>query len=119
MMLKTMAAAGLALTLAGCSVSGRNTVMSMMGAGELRAAPHPTDPALFVVHLSAHDWTPDLEQSETQERIVATLLGSQCGETSIVERRVSQFGRTAFGTNRRLYTLTVRCPNGSTIPAQQ
>jgi hypothetical protein len=118
-MLRRMAALAALVALAGCGVSSPHAINSMMAAGELRAAPHATDPGLFVVHLSAHDWTPVLERLETQEEVVAAMLGGQCGQTSIEDRRVTQFGQTPLGTQRRLYTLTVRCPNGATRAAER
>lgn len=117
-MLRLVAALGAAVALAGCQVSSPHAIANMMAAGELRAAPHPTDAALAVVHLSAHDWTPALERPEIQEEIVAALLADQCGATRIESRRVTQFGQTPLGTQRRLYTLTVRCPNGATSAAR-
>lgn len=118
-MLRRVAALAAAVVLAGCQANSPHAINNMMAAGELRASPHPTDAGLFVVHLAAHDWTPALDRPEMQEEIVAAMLGGQCGQTRIEDRRVSQFGRTPLGTDRRLYTLTVRCPNGATRAAER
>ncbi len=108
-----------ALGLAGCSVTSPGGVGTLMSAGMLRVTPHPTDAHLAIVQLSSHDLSAALDDAATRRRIVETMLGRQCGTPTIEDARVTQAGTAALGNTHRLYTLTVRCPNGATSPAER
>ncbi len=105
--------------VAGCAIGGQAHVGSMIGSGELQLAPIEGDPTRLTVTIRSSGFAPAYERADMQQRIVDTALAQQCGKPHIESRRQTEFGTTPIGVPIRLYTLTVRCPNGASTPAER
>lgn len=110
-------AAGL---LAGCSADSANTPNMLLATGHMRVSPHPTDPEMVVVqHLNTFDIGYNMDDAAARRTVVRNLLRAQCGAPEIIDARVTLTGDPGAIRQGRTYTLTVRCPNGATSPAER
>lgn len=112
---KLAAAAAACIALAGCAVEGPMGRGSLMADHSLTVQPHPTDPNRVIMHVVLADALSPM----TPDRLSAMATGAfadQCGQPTVEDMRVTVAGASPVGIQRRLYSVTVRCPNGATRP---
>ena len=107
--------------LAGCQASNQNAPNMLLAQGFMRVSPHPTDSNLVIVQtLNVLDLGGfNMDRANDRRQIVHNLLRAQCGEPVIEDARVTLTGSPDALRQLRTYTLTVRCPNGATSPAER
>jgi hypothetical protein len=112
---------GAAVALAGCQASSQNAPNLLLAQGFMRVMPHPSDRNLVVVQsLNVLDLGGyNLDRAEDRRQIVHNLLRAQCGQPEIVDAQVTLTGSPDALRQLRTYTLTVRCPNGASSPAER
>lgn len=106
--------------MAGCTAESANTPNMLLATGHMRVMPHPTEPNLVVVqHLNTFDVGYNMDDAAARRTVVRNLLRAQCGQPEIVDARVTLTGDPGAVRQGRTYTLTVRCPNGASSPAER
>lgn len=107
--------------LAGCQASSANAPNVLLAQGHMRVMPHPTDRNLVIVQtLNSMDLGGfNMDRAGDRRQIVFNLLRAQCGEPAIEDAQVTLTGDPNALRQLRTYTLTVRCPNGATSPAER
>ena len=114
-MRKLIAAIAACVGLAGCGVDspgGRNALMNQQ---MFTVVPHPSDPNRLIVRVVL----PEIGSTLTPEQLRNLATGAfadQCGSVSVEDMQVTVAGMQSLGIERRLYSVTIRCPNGATRP---